>query len=105
MTIEELATRLEAMVYSGETKNAMIQLFAIMYHDEISECLKREGVSKAMIFKVLKEKVFPGTTYDTELKKGYNLAKYLIVKEEYKNRWKLIKSDKSSFPHVFGHVF
>ena len=87
MSIEELANKLEAMIHSGETKNAMVQLFAIMYHDEIAECSARECLSKAAIFEALKEKVFPGTRYERELSKGYNLAKYLTVRDEYKNRW------------------
>ena len=36
MNIDELAQKLEKMFNSGENKNAMTQLFMIIYYDEIT---------------------------------------------------------------------
>jgi len=40
MNIDELAQKLEKMFNSGENKNAMTQLFMIIYYDEIDYAKK-----------------------------------------------------------------
>lgn len=88
MTIEELANKLETMFNSGENKNAMVQLFMIMYYEEIKALCKREFYSISMLCKILQEKAhLSGKTYYTELNKGYKLAEYVTVRDEHKNRW------------------
>ena len=42
MNIDELAQKLEKMFNSGENKNAMTQLFMIIYYDEITRLCQKE---------------------------------------------------------------
>ena len=78
MNIDELAQKLEKMFNSGENKNAMTQLFMIIYYDEITRLCQKEFYSINS---------FSGKTYYIELKKGYKLAKYVKVRTEYINHW------------------
>lgn len=41
MNIDELAQKLEKMFNSGENKNAMTQLFMIIYYDEITRLCQK----------------------------------------------------------------
>ena len=45
MNIDELAQKLEKMFNSGENKNAMTQLFMIIYYDEITRLCQKEFYS------------------------------------------------------------
>lgn len=88
MNIDELAQRLEKMFNSGENKNAMTQLFMIIYYDEITRLCQKEFYSINSFCMTLQEKAhLSGKTYYIELKKGYKLAKYVKVRTEYINHW------------------
>ena len=88
MNIDELAQKLEKMFNSGENKNAMTQLFMIIYYDEITRLCQKEFYSINSFCMALQEKAhLSGKTYYIELKKGYKLAKYVKVRTEYINHW------------------
>lgn len=88
MNIDELAQKLEKMFNSGENKNAMTQLFMIIYYDEITRLCQKEFYSINSFCMTLQEKAYlSGKTYYIELKKGYKLAKYVKVRTEYINHW------------------
>lgn len=88
MNINELSKKLNEMFYSGENKNAMILLFMISYHEDIKRILKEEDYSVSALCKILQEKAsLSGKHYYTELNKGYKLADFVKVKDEYKGRW------------------
>ncbi len=88
MNITELSKKLNEMFYSGENRVSMAFLFMIMYHNDIERILKEDGYSVSALCKILQEKAcLPGNHYDAELNKGYKLAKFVEVKDEYKGRW------------------
>lgn len=88
MNITELSKKLNEMFYSGENKNAMILLFMIIYHEDIKRILKEENYTISALCKILQEKAsLSSSHYYTELNKGYKLAEFVKVKDEYKGRW------------------
>lgn len=88
MNITELSKKLNEMFYSGENRNAMILLFMIIYYEDIKRILKEENYTISALCKVLQEKAcLSGNHYNTELNKGYKLAEFVKVKDEYQGRW------------------
>ena len=88
MNITELSKKLNEMFYSGENRVSMILLFMIIYHEDIKRILKEEDYSVSALCKILQEKAcLPGNHYYAELNKGYKLADFVKVKDEYKGCW------------------
>lgn len=78
MTINELASELQAMYKNAErgTKASMIHLFGIKFSNEIRN-------NNYSIKEILKLAGMP-ESYQVEINKGINLAKYVEVKTKFK---------------------
>ena len=81
MTVVELGQILREMYeIKGAKKTTMIHLFGAIYENEI----KAAETTPAAIIKAAG--MHP--SYATEVQKGMNLAKYLELREEYKDKFR-----------------
>lgn len=80
MTVNELGAILHSMYeMKGTNKSTMVHLFGIIYADE----MKKDNITP---IEVIKSSGIQ-SSYQTELNKGINLSKYVVLKNEYKNKF------------------
>ena len=78
MTVNELGNKLRRMYETkGANKTTMIHLFGVIYSNEMREA----EISPIEIVKAAQMH----ESYKAEVNKGMNLAKYVVLKQEYKD--------------------
>lgn len=80
MTLNGLATKLREMYNTkGANKTTMIHLFGIIYGTE----MENAGIQAIDVIRAAQLK----ESYRTEIRKGVNLARYVVLRDEYSGRF------------------